>query len=465
MRKSSKVLLIILVAGGLPVATLIGLYVLATRDDPPPDDSDLCVERLDIPDEENGFVDPCAAGDALWQPGGSQERGDDDVPREELDARQRYWRMTRGNGWDGELAAEVLARNREALGLAETALSKPHFQVPATPSNYAKPHVPQLMNIGELLGLRVRAAARAGNWDEAFKAAQQAVSPGRRVQQRKGDVVDWLVGMTVLGIGLERSRDLLAEAELDPGKLKDYAARLSPNGSAGEGLVDAFRSEYAFVGRVLEALKNRKTSISGLSGNGETGPDTWTLVKEWPAIEFTLKLNRSKRRAADIHRAVAACAIFPYAEMQPPELASLDELRRRDFLNRAGNTVCNMFARAVIEEPLICKCRINTATHAVRVLLAMKAFKMEKRRLPKTLDELVPEYLDAVPTDDFDGGPLRYDPENRIIYGVREDLTDDGGFTEDEGLEWWQENKPLEAEDRPEPKPWDLPDPSWPIEF
>jgi len=35
--------------------------------------------------------------------------------------------------------------------------------------------------------------------------------------------------------------------------------------------------------------------------------------------------------------------------------------------------------------------------------------------------------LDQVPTDDFDGQPLRYSRERKIVYSVGRNLKDDGG--------------------------------------
>lgn len=49
--------------------------------------------------------------------------------------------------------------------------------------------------------------------------------------------------------------------------------------------------------------------------------------------------------------------------------------------------------------------------------------------LPDRLDQLVPEFLPAVPLDPFDGRPLRYTPnsEGYVIYSVGPDKADDGG--------------------------------------
>jgi len=113
------------------------------------------------------------------------------------------------------------------------------------------------------------------------------------------------------------------------------------------------------------------------------------------------------------------------------------------------------------------KCQTQTDVAATRAIVALKAFKMKTGRLPKALDELVPEYLAAVPLDDFDGKPLRYSPEKKILYSVGKDLKDVGGSTKEEAIKWWQKENPgRPPEDAPvDPPGLNFPNPSWPIEF
>ncbi len=73
------------------------------------------------------------------------------------------------------------------------------------------------------------------------------------------------------------------------------------------------------------------------------------------------------------------------------------------------------------------KCEENVALAATRLILAIRAFELTNGRLPDALDDLVPEFIHAVPADDFDGKPMRWSKEKRIVYSVGEDLADDGG--------------------------------------
>ena len=65
--------------------------------------------------------------------------------------------------------------------------------------------------------------------------------------------------------------------------------------------------------------------------------------------------------------------------------------------------------------------------------LAMKRYQLDNGEAPRSLDALVPKYLDAVPTDPYDGRALRYARfENRlVVYSVGPDAIDNGGVEQD----------------------------------
>jgi hypothetical protein len=83
--------------------------------------------------------------------------------------------------------------------------------------------------------------------------------------------------------------------------------------------------------------------------------------------------------------------------------------------------------------------------HAMDVRMAHAALAIERYRLdhgalPETLDDLVPDYLDTVPEDAFDGAPIRYrrTEPGYVLYSVYTDLKDDGGVKaeKDEQNNW-----------------------------
>lgn len=66
---------------------------------------------------------------------------------------------------------------------------------------------------------------------------------------------------------------------------------------------------------------------------------------------------------------------------------------------------------------------------SAQVALAVERYRIATGKLPDTLVELVPVYLEAVPSDPFDGYELRYKKLETgfVVYSIGEDLSDDGG--------------------------------------
>ena len=83
--------------------------------------------------------------------------------------------------------------------------------------------------------------------------------------------------------------------------------------------------------------------------------------------------------------------------------------------------------------------------HTAQVGLAIQRYRLATGKLPDTLAELMPTYLDAVPKDPFDGKDLRYKKLDTgfVVYSIGEDGSDDGG-----------KEKPRKRT-RP-PAPWDV---------
>ena len=65
------------------------------------------------------------------------------------------------------------------------------------------------------------------------------------------------------------------------------------------------------------------------------------------------------------------------------------------------------------------------------VELALMSFRETHGRIPQQLDELVPEFLPAVPQDPFGAGSLKYrliaDGKSYLLYSVGADGVDNGG--------------------------------------
>ena len=77
--------------------------------------------------------------------------------------------------------------------------------------------------------------------------------------------------------------------------------------------------------------------------------------------------------------------------------------------------------------------RARTECNLAATALAIRWYQVEhNNQFPKSLDELIPKYLPAVPIDYLDGKPIRYraDGAKPMIWSVGQNEIDDGGSAE-----------------------------------
>jgi hypothetical protein len=119
-----------------------------------------------------------------------------------------------------------------------------------------------------------------------------------------------------------------------------------------------------------------------------------------------------------------------FAERQPPQSLMVtnfehkmyDDLRRKYCILSA--LLLPALGNAIIKEA-------NSSAHIriAETAIAIERFRLTRGKLPKKLDELVPQFLSAVPMDPFDGQLLRYRrlEKGYVIYSVDRDGEDNGG--------------------------------------
>lgn len=90
--------------------------------------------------------------------------------------------------------------------------------------------------------------------------------------------------------------------------------------------------------------------------------------------------------------------------------------------------------------------QLETQRALIETGIAIRRFTRSQGRAPQVLDELVPEWLGALPLDGMDGQPLRYrrEPDGTWrLWSVGEDFTDDGGDSTPRNpgattFHWWR---------------------------
>jgi len=119
------------------------------------------------------------------------------------------------------------------------------------------------------------------------------------------------------------------------------------------------------------------------------------------------------------------------AQMSFPERIGAAQALRHS-LERQGelHALSRVWLRGMNGSRIILKDATVTARlRTARIAIAIERFCLERGRLPRTLGELDPFGMRAIPDDPFNGRPLRYKrlSSGYVVYSVGEDVRDDGG--------------------------------------
>ena len=98
-----------------------------------------------------------------------------------------------------------------------------------------------------------------------------------------------------------------------------------------------------------------------------------------------------------------------------PERSSFEKAKLMLTRNGAGKLLYHTPASVLSAIPET-KCQYEDTITATQISIALKCHKLKTGDLPESLDELVPEYFDDVPKDNWDGKPMRYSKEQKSIY-------------------------------------------------
>jgi len=147
---------------------------------------------------------------------------------------------------------------------------------------------------------------------------------------------------------------------------------------------------------------------------------------------YTYKPNATRVLFTELYASLQENATRHCGELTTPtEREPTDATRRALALlgpNGGGRLLAWSMAPGLIRFEHM-RCGFDTRIGMVRAQIALRAFQGERRRLPDTLEELVPEWLAEVPTDHFDGNPLRFDPDRRLVHSIGNDGVDAYGVT------------------------------------
>jgi hypothetical protein len=455
MTRRRKIIVWVAIILGLPIVTMAVLVLVGMTDESPPDTSDLAVVREDIAPDENGCLLLAAAGKLAVDPDPTGQ------PLDYID-------------WPQDVVDKALADNAAAFEQLRKAEACPHFQRPPSQDATAWLEYEDCWpKLSRLVCLRASSLFRKGQEAEAMDEALRLLRLASRMQAAKGHVMTYMHATGVAGAAEERLQEFAERSRhLDAARLKAVAADMGNCPVRPEDFANALRTSYEVNANTVDAIAEGRISGRALVDlSGEPYMSFFDM-----AGPYWLKPNTTKRMFAETTRSQIAALALPWPDCK----AMLQEERERKekdqaallkwgfapMANRTGRLLCYNLAIAG-SAPRYDYARDCSALGMAQLIVALKAYKVEKGQLPEKIEDLVPEYLKALPLDGFDGKPLRYSREKKVVYSVGEDGKDEGGMTKEEMRAWAKEHAPgYYDQDNPDsvPGPWALPNPSVPLE-
>ncbi|MGD9873797.1 MAG: hypothetical protein AB7T27_05960 [Kiritimatiellia bacterium] len=415
-----KILLSVFLVGVIGIVGLIIVMAIAGRDIPEPDVSDLMPERTEIAPDQNAYTYFIAATNSLYWPTNKI------LVVDYLD----------GKSADKSVIQDIITRNDETLRLLDEGIARGACITPeVTGFDTMLPYLTPWRNMGRLLALKTRHARHSRNFKQATGTCISLLRFGNLIQRDAGCLINYLVGLSVLDLGLTQAQDLARDEGLSGADLKRLSEILDALDPLARGLIKAIKVEYKVADKTIEEFAQGKYGLNELFYLGEGNPKPILKGNHIPGYFF--QPNRTKRAFADFYRNVISNASQPYGDMScdmdifAREMEAHLETSGATLLmrpNAVGKILCALITpalRSVLER----KCRTESGVNATRIIAALNAHQKREGVMPADLQALVPEYLPSVPVDPFDGKPMRYSAANGIVYSVGSDLMDSGGST------------------------------------
>ncbi len=320
------------------------------------------------------------------------------------------------------------------------------------------PHYSVAQNLGRMLGLRARTAVAAGNSAEAAHSIQAAVRLAQGCR-REPMLIGYLVAQGVelmalepLWLGLRTHlftgddlrllQDLLSVDDTQAALLQSMRGELAAGLDAVEQLRVSAAGKRAASPKQASADADVKDAVRAILSGSDSAP---APVRE-SAARRTLLLamlpgglfDHWKSALVEVELRSLLAPLKEGGLMQAIHAAgeAEQELKQNANLLRHPDRLMVKFVVPAVT-PVITNALLGAARwKQAHTALALELFFAKQSRYPARLEELVPEFLPAVPLDPCDGKPLRYAnpaPDRFSLWSVGVDGVDNGGKVTVEG--------------------------------
>ncbi len=267
------------------------------------------------------------------------------------------------------------------------------------------PNVQQIRRLARLLSLEMHLRAHDGDIAGAADSLRATFTVGKTLE-RDPVLVSFLVRVAVDGIAVADTTQLLNTVDLATADLQAIQEDL----------------------RRIEYVTDLHHAMVGEQTMGLMYYDDVTTLGFSPVAARFLRIAApaAKVKRFDLMRDAVAATNVPWHEAFSSIRLAVrwkpNKMSLTDYLVEQ--------ALPAFEACFVAGGRATARVRSLDAAIAAELFRRDQGDWPAVLNDLVPQYLPAVPIDPFDGKPLRYIVENTgfVIYSVGDDLVDDQGM-------------------------------------
>jgi len=307
--------------------------------------------------------------------------------------------------------ADLVRQNGPALAKLRAALPLPYHEPPARSFSHLFPHYAGYRALARLLALESQVKAARGDWSGSLDGNLDTVRMGTEIAHGS-PLIGALVAYAVQAIG--RREAWAAVKHLDAATARRAARRLEAIQARRVPFADTVQEEkWLAQAGLMELFRQpnwRRELTSGLADATQPA-DFGAAVASWTA---------SKTEMLAVYTAymdgMVAAARHPY-----PATTHLPAVPEHPVIGQIAPAFDGSWFLDVKED---------TLNRLLLVSLALRAYRVEHGRYPRTLAELAPSYLRQAPGDPFAAGkPLGYrrKGDGYLLYSVGPDGVDNGG--------------------------------------
>ncbi len=394
----------------------------ADRDDPHWRWDDLLAHREVVPDEENAAPHVLAAAALLPDPHEWPKRKEPWLP----DLLIKYPPELL---LDDELAAELreeldqvksaVLRAREVASLGK---GRYPLELKRNPLSTPLRHLDQARTVCHLLTADATRLAHEGNVDGALRSCQAALNVGRSIGDEP-TFMSVLVRMACRAYVFQKLVRILAQGEASDTVLADLQHLLEDEARPALLLIGA-RGERAMSYVLWERVASGELGLELADERAE--PTPWYLQPyRWAYLRPVLEYNRAvslewMNRAVEIVKK-------PRAD-QKEALERFNRDLRKTIRDRPRLCASLLMVPAV-DKVAVANHHSRAALDCAQVALAVERYRLWQGHWPRTLDQLTPRFLAAIPDDPFGDGQVRYRrlEDGVAVYSVGQNERDDEG--------------------------------------